>query len=301
MDKTFYDVRSPGGYGGVKRFSKAAGVTKKVAEKFLSSQDAYTLHKPVRKKFKRRRYLVKGIDWLWQLDLADFQKISRQNGGYKYLLVCIDVFSKYVWLEPLKNKTALETLNGLKKILERAHPRKPNHVMTDKGGEFGRFKAYLSEQGINYYTSENVETKASVAERVIRTLKSRIYKHFTATSGLKYIDKVQDFANSYNQSYHRTIGTTPSSVNERNEAKVRKRIYNKGGRYPPKFKYAIGDNVRITAEKGVFAKGYTKKWTTEVFNITKQLPTYPPTYKIQDANGEAIIGSFYEQELQKVR
>jgi hypothetical protein len=97
-------------------------------------EDAYTLHKPMRRHFKRNRVIVGGIDQQWQMDLADMQSMQKFNDGYRYLLVCVDVFSKYAWLVPLKNKTGPTLVEAFKVILSSG--RKPEKIMTDQGTEF---------------------------------------------------------------------------------------------------------------------------------------------------------------------
>jgi hypothetical protein len=111
LSSVYYDPKRPGGFGGVDRLYddvKKEGkfaISRKKLKEWLMKQDAYTLHKPMRRHFKRNRVIVGGIDQQWQMDLADMQSMQKFNDGYRYLLVCIDVFSKYAWVVPLKNKT----------------------------------------------------------------------------------------------------------------------------------------------------------------------------------------------------
>ena len=159
-------------------------------------QDTYTLHKPKRRHFRRNRVIVGGIDHQWQMDLADMQCMQKFNDGYRYLLVCIDVFSKYAWVVPLKNKTGLSLVEAFKIIL--ASGRKPEKIITDQGTEFfnKHFKALLKEEDIELYNTYN-ETKASVVERLIRTLKTRMWRYFTAKKTMRYIDMLPDLVYSY--------------------------------------------------------------------------------------------------------
>ena len=109
-------------------------LSRKEIREWLMRQDAYTLHKPMRRHFKRNRVIVGGIDQQWQMDLADMQSMQKFNDGYRYLLVCIDVFSKYAWVVPLKNKTGPTLVEAFKVILMSG--RKPEKIMTDQGTEF---------------------------------------------------------------------------------------------------------------------------------------------------------------------
>ena len=137
--------------------------------------------------------------------------------------------------------------------------------------------------------STNNEGKSVVAERFIRTLKSKIYKHMTSISKNVHIEKLNDIVDKYNNTYHNTIKMKPIDVKDNTYINTGKEIDNKD----PKFK--VGDRVRISKYKNIFAKGYTSK----VFVIKKVKNTVPWTYVINDLNGEKITGTFYEKELQK--
>ena len=133
------------------------------------------------------------------------QLISKFNKGTRFLLCAIDIFSKYVWIVPLKDKQDITIFNGFQKILDNS-TRKPNHIWVDKGSEFynSYFKKWLKDNDIEMYSTHN-GGKSVVAERFIKTLKKRIDKHMTAASKNVYIDKMGDKINEYNNSYHRTI------------------------------------------------------------------------------------------------
>ena len=141
--------------------------------------------------------------------------------------------------------------------------------------------------------STNNEGKSVVAERFIRTLKSKIYKYMTSISKNVYIDKLDDTVNEYNNAYHTTIKMKPIDVKDNTYINTDTEINNKD----PKFK--VGDRVRISKYKNIFAKGYTPNWSEQVFVIKKVKNTVPWTYVIKDLNDEEIIGTFYEKELQK--
>ena len=142
------------------------------------------------------------------------------------------------------------------------------------------------------YSTHN-EGKSVVSERFIRTLKSKIYKYMTSISKNVYIDKLDYIVNKYNNTYHTTIKMKPIDVKDNTYINTSKEINNKD----PKFK--VGDYVRISKYKNIFAKGYMPNWSAEVFVIKKVKNTIPWTYVINDLNGEEIIGTFYEKELQK--
>ena len=142
---------------------------------WLQSKDTYTLHKPVRYNFPRNRVIVTRIDE--QADLVNISSLARFNKGYKFLLTCIDVFSKFAWVVPLKNESGETLVNGFQSILDIG--RSPEKLQTDKGTEFlsRNFQSFLKEKNIHFFTT-NSELKASVVERFNRTLKTCMWKFF---------------------------------------------------------------------------------------------------------------------------
>ena len=174
-----------------------------------SSILADELHKPVIKKFNKRKVYSQLKDNIWGIDLADMQSSSRKNKGIKYLLCVIDLFSKYAVVVPLKDKKGISIVNAFKKIIKQSS-RKPNKIWIDQGGEFYNnvFEKWLPDNDINMYSTYN-EGKSVVAERFIRTLKNKLYKHMTATGKNIYYDVLDDVVNKYNNTKHSTIKMKP--------------------------------------------------------------------------------------------
>ena len=234
MEKTlltiYLDPSRPASFGGLdaayravkeKRKSK---ISRKQVHNWLSQQDIYTLHKPVRRHYKRSRAIVPGIDAQFQADLVEVPNLSRFNKGYKYLLTCIDIFSKYSCVVPLKTKQGQELVKASQTILSSG--RKPNKLQTDQGTEFLNrvFQKFLRENNIDFFTV-NSGLKASVVERFNRTFKNKMYKYFTANNTLIYIDVLPKLVKSYNNTYHRSIKMKPSHLTKANEAKVWDTLY----------------------------------------------------------------------------
>ena len=195
------------------------------------------------------------------------------------------MYSKYAFVVPLKNKKGISVTNGLKKIIKQSG-RKPNKIWVDQGSEFYNhvFKRWLSRNNIIMYSTYN-EGKSVVAGRFIRTLKNKLCKHMTATGKNVYYDVLDDIVNEYNN----IIKMKPKDNN--------KRVYiDEHNEKRSRFK--VGDRVRISKFKNIFAKGYTPNWSREIFIVNKINDTVPYTYNIKDLNGEKIIGSFYDRELQ---
>ena len=255
---------------------------------------AEELHKPVKRKFNKRRVLVSGIDKIWASDLADMTAFKDYNDGYTFLLLVIDIFSKYGWIIPLKNKKGETVANALKTIFKE---RRPQKLWTDKGREF--YNKDVKEL-IELYSTEN-EEKSSIVERWIRTIKEKMWKYFTDNNTYKYMDVLDDLVEDYNNTVHSSIKMTPIDASKKkNELTVWRNLYPdryKINNLTPKF--SVGDEVRITKKKKVFEKGYTTRWTEEIFTIKEIRDTDPITYKLEDLKGEEIKGTFYEPELQK--
>lgn len=287
-----------GSFRGLDSIRRHAKLDVDTARKWLMGEKSYTLHKQSNTKFKRRKTIAKGINELWQADLVDLSLLSNENDSNRYLLTCIDVFSKYARVEPLKNKSGSSLTVAFEKMLEKQQCKL---LQTDKGTEFlnTSFQKLLRDRSIRHYTSENDDIKASVVERFNRTFKGVMWRYLTHTSGGRYIDVLPQLVSSYNNTYHRTIKMAPSEVDAHNESIVRRRLY------PPQtsilgWRYKVGQTVRMKQTKRVFKKGYEPSWTEEIFTIASLYPSDPPTYILKDLAGEEIKGKFYEQEIQPV-
>ena len=157
----------------------------------------------------------------------------------------------------------------------------------------------LRRYDVKFYTSENEDTKAAVVERFNRTLKQKMYRYFTAKRTRRYVDVLPDLVHSYNNTHHRSIGMAPMEVTADNEDMVRERLYP----LKPKtlrWKFNVGDKVRISMQRRPFKKGYVGNWSEELFVVGTRLPTSPVTYKLKDLAGDDIKGTFYTDELQFV-
>ena len=258
------------------------------------------LHKPIKRKYARRRVISNGIDEIWAADLVEMQQFSKWNKGYKYLLMVIDVFSKYGWIVPLKNKKGETVAEAFESILEEG--RLPKMLWTDKGSEFYNrwVKDLFDKHNIKLYSTEN-EEKSSVVERWNRTMKEKMWKQFTAQNSTEWVDILPKLLTEYNNTKHRSIKMTPAEASEKkNEDAVYLNLYGDLRHKATKPKFSVGDKVRISKYKRkLFDKGYTPNWTEEIFVVDKVQYTNPITYKLKDLNGEEIKGSFYEQEMLK--
>lgn len=310
MKKLYYNPAHPGSFGGVDRLLCALraetgkNVKRDKVKTFLSEQDAYTLHKPARVHFPRNRVFVPRPLMQFQADLCDMQTLEEHNDGYRYLLTVIDVFSKMAFVRGLKTKTGAEVTAAFESVLKESG-RAPEKLQTDAGKEFfnKRFEKLMKAHGVTHFATGS-DLKASVVERFNRTLKTRMWRYFTAKNTRRYVDVLQDLVKSYNNSYHRSIKMTPAQVTVHNTPQVFQNLYGSFPlRYKDKFKlnFKEGDVVRISKLRGVFDKKYKQSFSDELFTVAQCIPRLPPVYKLKDYDGEILQGSFYEAELQKVR
>ena len=304
LNKIYYDLNSPVAYSSKNNvFAAAKKIDKSInrsdVDTWFKKQLAPTLHKPVRYRFPRNKTIVMSIGEQYQADLCDMAKFSAQNDNMKFLLTCIDCFSKFAWAIPIKNKTSHEIVRVLKIIFAKQVCKR---LQTDKGREFlnSNVRALLKENGVELWISENEDVKASIVERFNRTLKTRMWKYFTAHNDTRrYIDILPQLVNGYNNTIHSSIKMKPSKVEKKDEMNIRKRLYSK--HLPSKrYKYKLNTPVRISKARRTFKKGYMKNWTEEIFNIHSREGKNRPLYEIKDFNGQPIKGKFYEEELQEV-
>ena len=314
MKDVYYDPSNAGSFSGpdkLYRYVRKAGkyvISKYKIRKWLQRQEPYSLQRSLRKPAKRNRIVVTGIDDQWSADLMDMVKFKSQNDGYSYVLVVIDVFSKFLWMRSLKDKKGESVVKALQDILREG--RQPSRIRTDKGQEFRskEVNKLLDRYGIKHLYAQN-ESKAAISEFVIKTIKSRLYRYFTHTRNYEYIRKLQSFANSYNQTHHRTIGMAPAKVTKAKETSIWWRMYwpkndlviRKTKKVRKPFKFKVGDKVRLSHLRNPFTREYDERWTGEIFTIAQKiLRGGLPLYRVKDYDGDEIKGTFYQSELQKV-
>ena len=264
------------------------------------------LHKPARRNYKRRQFEVRGIDETWQADLVDMTSYSKQNGGFKFLLTVIDIFSKFAWAIPIKSKNGADVTNAMKSVLK--DKRIPKNLHVDQGKEFYNkdFMALMKKHGINMYSTFS-GMKASICERFNRTLKTKMWLQFSLRGSYKWTDILPDLLATYNRSKHRTIQMKPSDVTKADEQRLLHDAFHlspiaaAASKKIRKSKFRVGDKVRISKYKHIFEKGYTPNWTTEIFTIVKINNTRPITYKLSDYQDSPIEGNFYQEELAIVK
>lgn len=171
---------------------------------------ANELHRPARKIFPRRNVITRFKDDLWQADLIDMQLHSRKNNGFKFILIIIDTYTRYVWVEPLKNKSGKHVTKAMMNKLKKNQPKL---LQSDNGKEFYNkdFQNLMMKYGIRHYSTYS-SIKAGMVERVIRSIKNAVYKHFTATGSWRWTNSLSKLVNNYNAAKHSTIKCSPQEA-----------------------------------------------------------------------------------------
>lgn len=265
------------------------------------------LHRGARKNFPRRNYVMRGINDTFQADLVEMIPYAHQNKGYRYILMVIDVFSKRAWAKELKNKTGEEVTKAMASIFTDFPNHIPKNLHTDQGKEFynQHFQKLMKKHGINHYSTYS-KLKASIVERFNRTILNKIWQKFSLQGSHNWLTNLKKVIDEYNHSHHRTIQMKPINVTKANEKDLLRTVY-KRNEIPfnvninKRSKFKRDDHVRISKYKSIFEKGYTPNWSTEIFQISKILPTTPITYLLNDSSKTEIKGCFYQHELQKVK
>jgi len=274
-------------------------------KKLLSGNEGYTLHKEFHN--QQRNITYKHFKrYQFQMDLVEVQHLASKNDGVRYLLNCIDIFTRFAFVRPLQDKSASNVLNAFKSILEEA-VTKPYMVVMDKGAEFSNriFKEFCERNKIKLVNPQ-ASVHAAFIERFNRTLQLLMYKYMTDNETERYIDVLPKLVQTYNNRHHRMIKTTPQKAENNNSGEhlnlaliQQEQIKNIK---PKKPRLQVGSFVRIAKQKGKFSRGYNEQTMQEIFKIKSVDTKKPiPLYHLTDYDGkEDIIGGFYEFELTPV-
>ena len=273
-------------------------------KRWLNNQDSYSIQRQVRHRFKTANVRVTYIGEQFDVDLMSIRNLAKENDGIHYLLFAIDIFSRKLWVKPLKNKTAKTVLSAMREILSEEKPKK---IRSDKGSEFNNqwFKKYMKDNNIYFFVTQN-PAKANFVERSQRTIRTALFRLMRQKRSYRYIDDLNNIVANYNASPHRSLNyIAQNDVNKANEADVWAFMYLKKPQHTtkrkPKFQLNIGDLVRISFIKQPFRRAYQDQYTTEFFKVSSRLLKQGiPMYKLVDLKFEHIKGLFYTSELLKV-
>lgn len=297
LEKVYYDPSHPAGYAGAPKLVKEFPTN---AKNWLSKQAAYTLHKPMLTRFPTRKYKTSGPNDLWQMDLMEMIPYASINKGNKYILTCIDVFSRFAQALAVKSKDATNMEISISKMLKNKVPR---HIQTDLGKEFynKKVQSLFDKNDIKHY-SVHSQFKAAVVERFNRTLRERLNRYFTHQGNKKWLDALPKILIAYNHSSHSGLkGRRPIDVDDDFS------IWKEQNQKTPKMKrrkqrHGKGSLVRISRiSNNPFRKNFDQNWSEEVFRVVAiDTKDKPEMYIIKDMDDEVIEGKFYYEELQEI-
>jgi hypothetical protein len=304
LKEIYYDIAHPVSFSGLSKLhafvkkEKKYNITLLQLKEWLSKQRNYTIFKPIKRKFRRRRVYVNAKDHMWDLDTVNMKKYSRYN-KFSYILICIDILSRFLITKPLKSLKGVEMSGTFREIFSKYKPQILRH---DKGSEFENkyVKQYLKERGIRDFSTTN-EVKSSYAERVIQTLKGKIVKYMNKNQTKIWYNVLAEATASYNASIHSSLKMSPNEARKTDDIILYKKKYfnfHKDIVKERKYMLQLGDKVRISHLKLPFDRYYSQKWTEETFIISERfMKQFIPIYRIKDWNNQAIEGTFYEEEL----
>ena len=310
----YYDPSHAGSYGGVEQLYRAVRKEGKFVlgrakiRDWLNKQEDYAVHREARSKFKRRRVVAPFVDYQWDVDTANMTFYKKDNDGFAFFVLAIDILSKFIWTVPLRTTTGKEMAQALKSMF--VSGRKPTHIRSDQGTEYvnKNVKALLKKEGVDFFVTHNI-VKASYAERAIKTIKSRLVRYMTHKQVHRWIDILPKITQSYNQTYHRSIKRSPQSVKRKDSVELWKHEYdtipksNSNRRHVsavPKFKYKVGDLVRVSFLRCPFQREYDERWSRELFVVNHRfMNDNIPQYHLKDYAGEVVSGTFYQNQLRK--
>lgn len=311
LDSLYKGLKSPACFTSAEPLWREAvkqcpSITREAVNAYLHRQEAYTRHRRVVRNYERLATVAPGPYTVWQADLGVMNMLVKQNKGYAYYLLCIDCFTRKLFVEPLKDKTAGEVIEAFKKIFIKTRGHLPWRIITDQGKEFTStsVQSFFKNHQIQHYCNyTSPKFHAGMAERANRTLKERLSRYFTEKGTKKWIDVIAHLVVAINRSPSRGLGgIAPDDVTFSNSASLRtlfnKRIQEKYNRQKQKNLLSVGQRVRIEKHKHVFEKGYQPNFTSEIFTIQRvRKESAPVTYALTDDTGQKIKGWFYRADL----
>lgn len=272
--------------------------------KFLEAQDVYTVNRHVRRRFARNKIIAHGVNDQYDMDLCDLSRLAKFNKNVTFLLVVVDVFSRFAFVRPLKNKSAESVLKALESIFK--GDNLPRRIRSDRGKEFQNALArkFFESKGIKHYFASS-PLKCQIVERLNQSLKQLIYRYLFDRNSYKYLDALGDIVEGYNRRPHRSLlGLSPAEVTVENQVKLWNEMYvnkrtDKRKSSVLTYKFDIGIFVRVSLEKKTFERAYNAKFSLEPFRVSaRHMRNGLPVYMLKDMQGERLEGWYYESELQ---
>ncbi len=314
--ETWNDVNSPSAFAGKKyvieqlrkKYRNVAyrEIDARVA-RVLSEEPGFTIHFPRRRRFATRFYNIASYYRLLEVDLADVQGLAQYNNGVKYWIVAVEAASRRIFLEPLRDKTGAEVVRGMTALFKQM-PRKVFIVRSDRGSEF-KSKAYLKllrENGMKPQYASG-ESKAALAEKAIGKVFNRVFRFLTYGSTSTYLPVLQKIVSGLNATVHHHTGVAAVDFDPEKhlystwEKTVLKHRPSFAKLRKKKYKFEVGDRVRVSLSHDPMSKGYAGFYSHAFYFVTARSPGPPHTYRLKNIENEPVEGEFYTEEMQRVR
>ena len=272
-------------------------------EAYLRNNTVHSQHRRIiKKKFPRRKIISRFPFDFFQADLIEYPQFAFQNSNYRYILVIIDCFTRKLWAVPMKFKSAQWTADAFESVFK-DFDNLPIHIITDRGLEFynSQVQKVFKNYGIHHFsTPTKTKWKASMAERVIRTLKSRLQKYFVRNKTKRWKDVLDQVVKNYNATPHSAHKLPPQDVTSENRDKVYKTLYPHQS-IRSVCRLQVKDKVRIIKDKSLFEKGYTANWSEQIYKIREIRQSNGVCYYyLSNLDGESIEGIWYYYQLNLV-
>jgi len=307
-ERILTNYRQPGhptAYSGITNVSKYYNISPQKAREILEHDTSYQLHRFYKRPSVHNPYYIYGRRKLIQSDLIDIQKLHRSNDGIKYLLIFIDVFTKKIWVYPMKTKTGEEMGRAVRRWINDIGRPKPSVVGADAGREYQNriVKDLMRSEGIDLQIEYGV-SKAAVCERVNKSLQVLIFKFLTDSQSERYIDDLERLVDTYNKRGHRSLRyMSPDEADRRdNELRVREIHMARWEKIPNKqavFSVRQWVRIKIDSKKiGVTSRAYEKQFKAEYYEVVRINMLKIPLYHLKAVDDdEPILGGFYSNEL----
>ena len=327
LKEIYENIKNKAGFSGAHKLFRESNhhrrdITLTDVKKFLMKQRSHTLHGNITKRFLRSPVMVSGPGKILGSDLADMgEELKKYNKNYRYLLILIDIFSRKLYITCLRDKKNSTVSKEMENFLEHKTKFRYGKLWVDQGGEYvgSSMKRLLCKYNIEMYHVYNRRFKCAMAERVIQTIKRKLYKRMTHLNTYTYLDSLQDVVDVYNNTPHKGLKfntpnyihnlTDPMEIKKHAHQQYLQKLRNYGGykrvnRWRTLSQTDIleeGTFVRIltTGAEGVFTKSFKQIYTEEVFIIRKVIKSFPTRYYLKDLSGEIIEGTVYKQEIRE--
>lgn len=307
IERAWTNLNEPSSLTSLTAFAKTrkSGESLQDLERSLSRIEAFSRHRPLKRKILRPSYIINRQHVSYCVDLMEFPD-KYHNNGNAFLLLLMDQFSRMIALEPLKRKSKEDTAAGLEKALKRlgrGHNKFKSYITCDQGKEFKNRNVYQLLQKYNIeMKTMSTANKVSFCERGNRTIKEYLHRLMTLKKTKNWVSSVHLIEKKYNSTKHSSHKFRPIDISDKTSSEAFSNMYKRlvvKARKSPKF--SVAQLVRVADRQNVWTKKYKPQYSKQVFKISEIKNTYPVfSYRIQTLSGEPVEQLFVSQELSLV-